>query len=131
MPDPVIVPTSQATQASAKDLFEALDFIKAELAKAKAGGVAALVADAPQAIAIATKDIADIRLAVPEIKSGMKSTEFWAPVGAILIGGAYFMVTKKDIPVDLTSAITALLGIYVAARTMLKAKQITSATPTK
>lgn len=128
MPDN-IPPVTVATEETVKminDLKSQIALVEKTVADAKAKGIQGIVDNSPALIAAATQDIADIQAAIPEIKAGLKTTEFWVPVAAALAGIIYFGVSGKDLPVNLTAGIAAVLGIYIAARTMLKAKQITS-----
>lgn len=123
-----------ATEQTLKDIYSSIQFAMDEIKKIKTGGVQQAMVDMPAAVAVVSKDIADVKAAVPEIKAGLKSTEFWAPVAATAIGIVYYGVTGKDIPVDLTALAASVIGIYIAARTLLKStvvKQAVVAVPAK
>ncbi len=109
-------------QAVAQDALDAVAIGKQVIAAYKSGGAAGAAALLPKVVAAAEKDFTDAQAAMPLIKAGYKTTEFWLPVAATLIGGAYFAVTGKDIPVNLGVCVGALLSIYTVARTLLKAK---------
>lgn len=122
-----------AVQAVAQDALDALALGKQIMAAYKKSGATGAAALLPQVVAAAEKDFVDVSAALPSIKAGWKTTEFWAPVVVTLVGGGYYLATGKDVPVNLTVLAGSLLSIYGVARTMLKAAALakTPAAPAK
>lgn len=109
-----------SVQAAAQDVLDAIPQIQALVAALKTGGLAGVAAQAPALIAEAEKDFTDIKAAIPVVKTGYKTTEFWLVVAVFLGNGAYTMVTKKTLPVDLNVVLAAVVAVYTAARALVK-----------
>lgn len=116
--------SSKNTEALFADLVAQVGLVKKAIAAEKSGGLPALAPLVPEAAAAIKTDIAAVQAAIPEIKAGAKSSEFWAAVGASVLGFGYFAVTGKDVPVNLSAVTGGLVAVYIAARTMLKAKAV-------
>jgi hypothetical protein len=66
------------------------------------------------------KDWTDISAAIPSIKSGYKTTEFWLIVGLGLGNGIYAAIAGKALPFDLNAVLGAVIVVYTAARALTK-----------
>lgn len=119
---PAAVTSTKNTEALFADLVAQVALVKKAIAAEKAGGPAALAGLVPEAVAAVQTDVKAFEAALPEIKAGCKSSEFWVTVGAAAAGAGYLAITGHDLPVNLTVLIGAVVGIYTAARSMLKAK---------
>lgn len=86
----------------------------------KAQGVAGAAAQIPAVISQVETDVADFTAAVPAVKAGMKTTEFW--VGLACCGALTFIptVTKAPVALPVASAIGALGAVYIGFRSVLK-----------
>jgi hypothetical protein len=111
--------------AVTQDAVDAAVFGKKALAAYKSSGVSGLSALLGEAVTVIEKDYTDVKAALPSIKSGYKTTEFWLIVGVGLANGLYTVFSGKTLPIDLNVVAAALIAVYTAARALTK-----SATPT-
>lgn len=123
MPD--TIPTSATldpkVQAVAQDALDAANLGKAVVNDAKSmSAMQAIFAHLPAIIAAGQKDIADVTAALPVIKAGWRTTEFWLAAGMFLGNSIYLMVTGHALPVDLNVVLGAVAIIYTAARSFVK-----------
>jgi hypothetical protein len=86
---------------------------------AKTGDRSALIALVPKVAEEAKKDFADVKAALPVIKAGYKTTEFWLVAGAGIIT-VMFQALGKPINFDVTAALSGLIGIYTVIRGLAK-----------
>lgn len=92
------------------------------------GIVQALIKDAPALIPQVQQDIKDVRAALPVIKAGYATTEFWVVAASVAIIGFYPVVTGKPLAVDITVPLTGLAAVYTFARSLVKVKAPTPTT---
>lgn len=119
--------TSQApaTQVLLTDLSDDVAIGKQFVAAFKANGINGLVAAAAPLIPKAEQEYKDVIAALPEIKAGYKTTEFWMVVG-VGIANIVAVSFGKTIPFDVNVLVTSLVGIYTIVRGVIKG----TATPT-
>lgn len=94
---------------------EALAAIKA----AKAGDKSALISLLPKVAADVKRDIADVKAALPVIKAGWKTSEFWLIVLTGVIG---IVAAARGIKIDVNLAAVwgAVVSVYTLIRTIIK-----------
>jgi len=109
-----------AVKALAQDAIDAANLGKQVVTAWKSGGPAAASALLSQVISAGEKDYADLTAALPSIKAGYKTTEFWLTVGVMLLNGGYALVSGKTLPVDANVVLGAVVVIYTAARALVK-----------
>lgn len=97
-----------------------LPLVKEALAAIKAKDKAALVALLPRIAAEVKEDIAAVRDALPLIKEGYKSSEFWAVAGFTAANLWYLNKTGNPIPLDVNACIAAVVGVYTIIRGLVK-----------
>ena len=103
----------------ADDVKLVVEAVKLIRAKDKAG----LVALAPKIFTEVKEDIAAIKPAIPVIKAGYKTTEFWL-ISVLFAANAYvFQTTGKVLPFDINATFASLLAVYTPVRTAFKSKQ--------
>ncbi|HEV2391075.1 MAG TPA: hypothetical protein VG146_01795 [Verrucomicrobiae bacterium] len=105
-----------AVQAAAKDLVDTATLVKSILTAYKQGGAAAAAGQLPAAVSQIATDIKDAEAALPSIKSGYATTEFWLTAGVVVLNGVYPLVTGKQLPFDANIVMGAAVAIYTAAR---------------
>lgn len=94
----------------------------------KTQGMAGAAAQLPVAVGVVEKDIADETAAIPVVKAGLKTSEFWISAlsaGAITVLGAYTKLPPATL-ITISSALGAIAAVYTVVRGMVK-----SSTPTK
>ena len=107
-------------QPLAADVQELATVITAAIAAYKTKGTTGLTDLAPRIVDDVKKDYQDVAAAMPVIKAGYKTTEFWL-IAALLAGnGVYAGITGKVLPIDVNATIASLLGIYTVCRQILK-----------
>ncbi len=116
----VPAPAPVATQALAQDVVDDVLLTKQLLAAFKAGGSKAALGLAPMAVAALEKDYQDVKAALPEIKAGYKTTEFWLVIAAILGNGLYLALAGKALPIDLNVVLGGIIAVYTTARALIK-----------
>lgn len=112
---------NEQTKNLAAELLDDVEIVKQGIAAYKRGGVPALLAVLPGAAEELRQDIEATLRAVPEIRAGYKTTEFWLTAGLMLGNGIYTAATGKVLPFDLNATLTALVGVYALARAVIKA----------
>lgn len=100
---------SSATVPDVKDLIAAI----------KAKNRDQLLAVAPKILADAKREYSDVVSALPVIKTGYQTTEFWVVVGSGVVV-AVCQLTGHPLNFDVAGAMAGLAGIYVAIRGMVK-----------
>ena len=104
----------------AEDVQHAVAVAVAAVKAYKAEGVGAIAKQAPQIVAEVEKDYEDAAKAVPAIKAGVKTTEFWLIAGFLVGNAAYVGLTGKTLPVDVDAVLGTVLSIYAALRHVAK-----------
>ena len=109
--------TDTERQAMEKLAAEASDDVKLGLKIAQAyktGGKAAALALLPEVVAEVKEDMAAVKSALPVVKEGYKTTEFWLTL-AVLAINAY-----KPLPLEVNSVIGSLVAVYAVIRGLVK-----------
>lgn len=116
-PAPTMAPT--ATQTAIIDVgLTFQEFVKLRN-EYKASGLSGITKLGTEAFGVIKQDVADIEAAIPEVKSGFKTSEFWLNVvGGITI--VYPAVMGHPLPTTVTMSIAALIGVYNLVRGALK-----------
>ena len=109
-----------AIKTVAQDLVDDAILAEAIIAAVKKSGVAGLVPLAPSLIAVGKKEYLDVKAAMPSIKAGYKTTEFWLTGGLVVGNGLYTLFTGHVLPVDLNVVLGGLVAIYTTARALMK-----------
>jgi len=65
------------------------------------------------------QDYADVKAALPTIKAGYKTTEFWVTVVGVGID-SYFTATGKVPPIDGIAVAGAIIAVYTVVRGLIK-----------
>jgi hypothetical protein len=115
----------------AGDIGKDVELGKKLVAAYKAGGKNALISALPEAIPLLQAEFADVRAALPQIKAGYKTTEFWLTAAVVLGNGAYTTATGKTLPFDLNVTVAALVGVYALVRTIVKKPAVAAPPPAK
>jgi hypothetical protein len=92
------------------------------------GAVAGITANAAPIIAAVQQDIKDVETAMPVMKAGYKTTEFWLIVAFLAGNALYVALTGKTLPLDVDALTGTVIAIYTAFRS--QAKKITATTAT-
>ena len=108
------------TQNLINDIADDVTLGKTLVAAYKTGGKAALLALLPDVISAGEKDVADVEAALPEIKAGFKTTEFWLMVALFGGNAVYLKLTGKALPLDLNATLATLTAIYTVVRGFVK-----------
>lgn len=122
---PAVVPVlsqaqiQAATQPIVDDAIQTEKEIASLVAAYKAHGVSGISALLPALYTTAQKDFKDVEVALPVVKEGWKTTEFWIVVGVILIEG-YFTITGKETPFQTSEVLTVIGSAYALARGQAK-----------
>lgn len=110
------------------DAVTAANSAKQIIADTKTVGIVqAVIKDAPALIPQIQQDIKDVQAALPIIKSGWQTSEFWSVVAGMLVIGGWKAVTGNPPPADVTVPIAGLISVYVFARSLIKAKATVAA----
>jgi hypothetical protein len=116
-----MTPEEQAKlQKLANEVGDDAALLKQVIAHYKAGGFKAVAQDVPAIVIEARKDYAALSDALPVVKAGYKTTEFWLVVLVMLGNGIYFGVTGKTLPFDLNATLASMVGIYTVVRGLMK-----------
>jgi hypothetical protein len=111
---------SPAISSLAADAADDVLIVKNALAAYRAKGTQGLIASMPGIVTAVEKDIADVRAALPEIKAGYKTTEFWLCASLPLLNGLYLAITGKTLPFDLNAILAAVAALYTVVRGLMK-----------
>ena len=109
-----------AVKTVAQDLVDDAALVHAIVAAVKKSGPAGLTPLAPGLIAAGEKDFADVKAALPAVKAGYKTTEFWLTGGVVLGNGLYTLFTGHVLPIELNVVLGGLVAIYTTARALVK-----------
>lgn len=127
------MPVSAAnTQAALAEIANDVPLVKDIAAAVKKDGVKAILSFLPQIIAEGQKDYTAISAAIPEVKLGYKTTEFWMIIGATLLITVSSLI-GHPLPVAADVVIGTLTAVYTLGRTIVKAfapAAATTPTPT-
>jgi len=93
---------------------------KAAISAGKAGGLPGVAALAPKIIPDVQQAIADVEAAVPAIKAGYKTTEFWLIVAFGVANAVVPLITGKPLPFDVNGSLAAVLSVYTIIRALIK-----------
>lgn len=94
--------------------------IKAGISAYKTGGLPAVAALSPTLVPHIRDTVADVQAAVPSIKAGYKTTEFWLIVAFGLANALVPTLTGKALPFSVDGSLAAVLSIYAIGRAVLK-----------
>jgi hypothetical protein len=108
-----------ATQPLLDDAVQTEKEVASLVAAYRAHGVAGVAALVPALAQTAGKDYEDVATAVPAIKSGWRTSEFWVIIGIGLVD-LYFGVTGKETPTTVTEILTVLGAAYGVSRGITK-----------
>jgi hypothetical protein len=117
------------TQTLIADLADDVTLGKQLVAAYKTGGKSAVLALLPNIASEAEKEFADVEAALPEIKAGYKTTEFWLMVALFAGNAVYLKLSGHALPLDVNATLATLTGIYTVVRGVMKSQ--TPATPAK
>lgn len=123
------IDTMDATKvtAAANDVVSAAALGKNVWAAYKASGMSGVSALLGSVVTEVEKDFTDIKAALPSIKVGYKTSEFWLIIGAVVANGIYLTVTGKTLPIDVNATLGAVIAVYTAARALVKGSAATAA----
>ena len=126
-PLPPGMPTVDTLAPLGTDAAQAVKDIQLLLATYKTGGLAGVGAKLATLVPDVEKTYADVKTALPTIKTGYATTEFWITV--VVDGIIAYLTAKGTVPaIDGTTAIAALTAVYTMVRALVKNKAA-SATP--
>jgi hypothetical protein len=86
----------------------------------KAKDLATLTKLAPEVARELGEDFAAVKAALPEIKAGYKTTEFWLTLGVLALNGGWFALKGEALPFDVNAVLSALVGVYAIVRGLTK-----------
>lgn len=113
MIDPTLTPV-------AADIATDLQLGAQAVAMLRAKDYAGLIKLGQSNIGVVTQEIAAVKAALPAIKTGYKTTEFWATMGVPIVNGVALIVTKKPLPIDLNVVIAGVVAVYTVVRGFTK-----------
>jgi hypothetical protein len=119
---------NQNTQTLISEIADDVTLGKKLVAAYKTGGKSAVLALLPEVVAEGQQDIAAVEAALPEIKVGYKTTEFWLMVALFAGNAVYLQMTGRALPLDVNVTLAALTGIYTVIRGLIKSKSAPAAT---
>lgn len=102
------------------EIADDLPVIRKAIQAYKTDGAKGLAAVMPEVAAELREDVAAVQAALPEIKAGYKTTEFWLVVGVGAAATAYTAFSGKDLPVATTALVGSLSAVYVVIRSFIK-----------
>jgi len=117
---PVVAGTPPPTTTLAHDAVGDVALADQLVQAIRAGGLKQAEALVPQVLAAAKKNITDAQAALPAIKAGWTTSEFWMIPGGIVLNGLYSLKTGHIMPVELNALLGAVISVYTAARSYLK-----------
>lgn len=123
MPDeiPASVPTaSPELQALAGAIGHDVQDLRTAIAAYKSGGKAALLASLPNLVSDVQSTFSAVKTAIPQIKAGYKTTEFWLALGFLLTNTVYMIITGHSFPIDVTVPIAGVIAVYTFVRALAK-----------
>ena len=105
----------------ARDLQNDIALVTAVVQAVKAqGALAGITSQAPAIVAAVQKDVKDVEAALPAVKAGFKTSEFWL-IAAFLAGNAvYTGTTGKTLPIDINALLGTVLAVYTGFRSQAK-----------
>ena len=98
---------------AAKDIKDGIDAYKS-------GGFPAVAALSPTLVPHIRDIVSDVKDAVPAIKTGYKTTEFWLIVAFGIANAIVPVITGKPLPFSVDGSLAAVLSIYAIVRAILK-----------
>ncbi len=124
-----VSPVDASVQTVAQDVVDAAVLGKKVLAAYKSGGASAATALLGDVVTAVEKDYADVKAALPSIKAGYKTTEFWLVVGVFVGNGLYTAFSGKALPIQVNAIVAGVTAIYIAARALTKSSPAAASTP--
>ena len=122
--------TSDALSPLLKELGDDAVVVKKVLADAKTLGFKeAVVKNLPEIVAETKDDITVVKNALPVIKDGWKTSEFWLIFLFGLANVAYPVFTGKALPFDTNAITLAAIAVYTAVRGLIKKQTPAVVTP--
>lgn len=121
-----LTPTQQVEKDTLLTVEEALKIFSLF----KSGGAKAALGEFSAAAGIIKQDVVDVKVALPEIKNGFKTSEFWAMVLAG-VGIVYPVVIGHPLNPIVSASIAGLAAIYALVRGALKSKVVASTSDAK
>lgn len=128
-PVPQTQPATDNTQKLVNELLDDKAVVEAAIAAYKKDGVKGLAAVLPQVATEVQEDIAAAQAALPEIKAGYKTTEFWLTVSVVAANGVYALLTGKPLPVETNVILGVVTTVYTIVRGLLKKPAATPTAP--
>jgi hypothetical protein len=127
MSDPNVSTAPTAPAVTPEQIKPVIDDVQADIAlglalvKAyKANGVSGATAQAPAVIAAVEKTEEDASAALPVIKAGYKTSEFWLVAILLAFNAVYTTVAGKALPLNVNILSGALVSVYAGLRTVAK-----------
>lgn len=119
MSDPIINPAKPEIQALEQDALDTASEIMAVYKAYKSGGLKGVIGESGNIRTAVTKDIVDTKAALPVIKDGLKTSEFWLSSAAC---AALLLMTYKGftIPPAISATIGGVVSLYAMFRTGAK-----------
>jgi hypothetical protein len=123
MSEPIQPPSDPKLVKLAQELGDDVALAKKLLAAYKAGGWQAVSAVVPEAVKEVQEDYAAFEDALPAIKSGWKTTEFWI-TAVVAIGGVSLQFTALPTWATASAGIAAAVSaaVYTLSRSMIKSQ---------
>lgn len=120
---PLQPPTQEQVRAVvttlAQDALQAEKDLTALIAAYKSKGAAGVASLLPALAPELQQDWKDVQAALPVVKAGYKTTEFWIVAGVTL--GLFVLSASGKVPaIDAGSLISALAGVYTVVRSLAK-----------
>jgi hypothetical protein len=103
------------------------ELVKKAIPLIKAKDWSGLASLGTQNAAVLEAQYKDVKAALPDIKTGYQTTEFWLVVGVVALNAGYTAVTGKALPVDSNVVLGGVVAIYTAVRGLVKSKSSTVA----
>ena len=117
---PGTTPSTIMTDAAIKEIADDLPAVKELIAAIKSKDKARIFAALTVAGKEAKEDYDAVVKAVPEIKAGYKTTEFWLVVIVVLVNAGLIAFKGESLGFDTNMVIGALTAIYAVVRSFVK-----------
>jgi hypothetical protein len=111
--------TNQSIRPLADDLVADAAFTIRAIKAYKLGGKDALIALLPEAETLIHREIDDVKAALPAIKSGWKTSEFWLTAGVALAIGIPALL-NHPLPIQADAALALATTVYTVIRGLVK-----------
>lgn len=113
-------PVTAELQTLADAIGHDVSDVKTAIEASKTGGKAAFIAALPNLVIDAKATYEDVKAALPQIKAGYQTTEFWLTAGLCVGNAVYAGVTGKVLPFDLNVVLGGVIAVYTAIRGLVK-----------